>query len=262
MSMSSVPPLPRVAILGASSAAGLGVRGNSFAVRLAALVSASAVLQLARSTQTVAEVTEADLDRVRAFAPDLVVLSFGAAEAHLHPGRRLQQLVDRFAPASWRGVAGLEPRPYFSHRITRRLRQRVTSALKVAVKRVGIRLTGGYNRLPTDQFEEHLERLLRRLAHGHRTIVVVGLWSVDDAFFPGTNPLLAANDRVIAAVVGRHPGVVLVRPAGLDRWADFLHDHAHLADSGHDKLAAAVLAALRAGGALAGAPTASTRGNP
>lgn len=236
----------RVAVLGSSHSAGLGVHGRSFAVRAAERLGASETLQLSRSAQLVDEVGAETIARVAGFGPGLVVLSFGAAEGHVHPSRLLQAVLDRFAPASWRGPDGIEPRPYFSRRPARRLAQRAVSRAKVLVKRALIAVTGGFHRLAAEDFEAGLRDLLDRL--GPAPKVLVGLWPVDDRMFPRSNPVLLRHDAILRAVAAERDDAVYVDAArAVRRWDDFLEDHAHLNDEGHERVAALVVAASRAG---------------
>jgi lysophospholipase L1-like esterase len=234
----------RVAVVGSSHSAGLGVYGRSFATRAAELLGAAEILQLSRSAQVVAQVADDALGAVRAFGPDLVLVSFGAAEGHVHPSRVLQRLLDRFAPVGWRGPDGIEPRPYFSRRPCRRRAQRAVSRLKVLVKRALIAVTGGFSRLSPADFEAGLRDVLDRL--GPAPKVLVGLWPVDDRMFPRSNPVLRRNDAILRAVAAERDDAVYVDTAGVvRRWEDYLDDHAHLSEAGHDRVAARIAAAVR-----------------
>jgi len=233
----------KVAILGGSSSLGLGVHGRSYAVRYAERLGDDVeTVQLSRSAQTVAEVTPEMLARIRDFDPDVVILSFGAAEGHVHPSRFLQALLDRFAPKSWRGPAGMEPRPYYSRTRAKRLRQKLVSRSKIAVKRLIIGVSGGYHRLPSEVFEARLRELLDEL--GPATKVLMGLWRVDDHKFPRSNPVLQHNDGILRAVAAGRDDVRYVPTAdAVHYWNDFLDDQAHLNDAGHDKIADLILRA-------------------
>ncbi|GGQ40360.1 SGNH/GDSL hydrolase family protein [Couchioplanes azureus] len=235
----------KVVFLGGSSTLGLGVRGRSYAVRYAERLGPDVeTLQLSRSAQTVADVTPETLERIRAFRPDVVILSFGAAEGHVHPSRFLQALLDRFAPQSWRGPAGMEPRPYFSRTRTKRARQVLVSGTKVLVKRAIIGLTGGYHRLPSDVFEARLREILDEL--GPATKVLMGLWRVDARKFPRSNPVLRHNDGLLRSIAAERADVRFVDTADAVRyWDDFLDDRAHLNDAGHDRVAGLILHATR-----------------
>jgi lysophospholipase L1-like esterase len=234
----------RVAVVGSSHSVGLGVGGRSFAVRAAELLGASETLQLSRSAQLVSQADAATVDAVAGFAPSLVIVSYGAAEAHVHPSRLLQALLDRCAPASWRGPAGIEPRAYFSRRPARRLGQLAVSRTKVLVKRLLIALTGGFHRLGAAAFEASLRGLLDRL--GPAPKILVGLWPVDERMFPRSNPVLAGHDAILRRVAAERPDAVYVDAAAVvRRWDDFLDDHAHLNDTGHQRVAALIAEASR-----------------
>jgi lysophospholipase L1-like esterase len=235
----------KVAILGASSPLGLGVRGRSYGVRVGESLGPGAeILQLSRSALTVADVEPSTLEQIREFAPDLIILSFGAAEAYVHPSRFLQALLDRFAPQSWRGPGGMEPRPYYSNARLKRLRQCLVSRAKVQVKRLIIACTGGFHRLPSAEFAERLREVLDQLGPAQK--VLVGLWRVDDYMFPRSNPLLARNNALARDIAAERDDVLFISTADEVRyWDDFLADHAHLNDHGHDRIAEMILEATR-----------------
>lgn len=230
-------------MLGDSHAAGLGVRGRSYAVLLAERAGAE-LLQLARTTQTVDEIGPAQLDLIRDFDPDLVIVSCGAAESFVHPSRLVQRLLDRFAPRGWRGVAGLEPRPYFSGRRVRRLRQRVSSSVKILLKRLIIPVTGGYQRVPVAAFARRLGWLLDSLPAG-TPVVLTGLWPVGERGFPRSNAALRAADATLREAAAARPDARYFATYHLvERWGDYLEDRAHLNDTGHARLATHLLHAL------------------
>ncbi|WP_432830737.1 hypothetical protein [Dactylosporangium sp. CA-092794] len=234
----------RLVILGGSSSLGLGVRGRSYAVRVGELIGVDVeVLQLSRSAQTIADVEPAMVEQIRRFRPDLVILSFGAAEAHVHPSRWLQAVLDRFAPRSWRGPAGMEPRPYFSSRRYRALRQRIVSAAKIRLKRIIVGLTGGFHRLSSEEFDRCLRELLDRL--GPVPKVLVGLWSIDDYMFPRSNPVLSRNDTLLQLIARDREDVIFVPTRdAVEYWSHFLLDHAHLNDRGHDVVARLIMTGI------------------
>ncbi|MFI5494840.1 SGNH/GDSL hydrolase family protein [Actinoplanes sp. NPDC051859] len=231
----------KVVFLGGSSTLGLGVQGRSYAVRYAEKLGADVeTLQLSKSAQTVADVAPETLAQIRDFRPDVVLLSFGAAEGHVHPSRFLQRILDRFAPQSWRGPAGMEPRPYFSKTRTKRLRQVLMSGTKVQVKRAIIAVSGGYHRLPSDEFDAGLRKILDEL--GPATKVLIGLWRVDPYKFPRSNPVLRHNDELLQAIAAERDDVRFVNTAdAVHYWDDFLADHAHLNEAGHDRVADLIL---------------------
>ncbi|GAA2506224.1 SGNH/GDSL hydrolase family protein [Winogradskya humida] len=229
----------RLAVLGDSHAAGLGVYGRSYAVRLAERLGAD-LLPLARTTQTVDEIGGDELLRLRAFAPTAVIVAFGASEGFVHPSRVLQRLLDRFAPRSWHG---LEPRPYYSRKRARRWRQRVVSGAKVLVKRALIGVGGGFQRLPSPGFEDHLLALLDSLDPGVPKIMI-GLWRVDDRAFPRSNDRLRDNDEILRSIAAGRADVIHVPTWDAVGAGDFLEDGAHLNDRGHDRVAGLILRQL------------------
>jgi lysophospholipase L1-like esterase len=239
-----LPAEPKVAVLGDSVIAGIGVRGRSYARAVAKELNAAHLLQLARSTHTILDAV-GHIDRLREFEPDLVIVSVGGSDGLVHAGVAMQKLLDRFAPKSWQGIEGLEPRPWFSDERMEKWRQKATSAAKLIVKRIGVKLTGGYRRVPPEQFKPAVEELFAGLDSLNCNIVIMGLPRADDKLWPGTNAGAPDYLGAILAGVRRYPNFFYVDPEPLVvRWDDFCVDHAHFNESGHAKVTAAILAEL------------------
>jgi lysophospholipase L1-like esterase len=241
---STSPPQLKVALLGDSVIAGLGVHGRSYGRIVAEELGASQVLRLARSTHTILNAV-GHLGRLREYEPDLVIVSVGGSDCIVHAGRAVQNLLDRFAPKSWKGIEGLEPRPWFSGEKAERGRQRVTGTVKLVVKRVGIALTGGYRRVPPVQFEPALQELLAALDGIGCIVAMVSLHEVDDRLWPRSNASAREYNATTRAHLATYPRVVYLDPNPLlRRWEDFCADHAHLNEHGHARVASMLLDAL------------------
>lgn len=237
---------PRVALIGDSVMAGLGVRGKSFGMLIAQQLAASEVLVLARSEWTVLHAVDS-LPRLQSFQPDLVLCAIGGSDAMVHVGRTAQNLISRFGPKSWRGTAGLEPRPWFSSKRLLRYRQVAGTAAKLVVKNIGVRCTGGYRRVEPDVFAETYPHLLNELLATGATVVCICPAGVDELFFPRTTRSGREYLPVLLQAAADRPDVVLVETDDLLRkWEDYLPDHAHLNPAGHRKVADSVISALAA----------------
>jgi lysophospholipase L1-like esterase len=240
-----LPASPFVATVGDSVIAGLGVGGRSYAKLVAEQLDASRFLRLSRSTNTVHD-SVGNLDRLRVERPDLVIVSVGGSDGLVHAGSWVQRTLDNHGPKSWQGMQGLDPRTYLSGGRRQRVRQRVTSFVKVSVKHVGIRLTGGSRRVEPDSFSEGVRDLLAGLAELECVVVVVGVHAPDEKLFPRSPASLLEYERLTLAELANYPDFAYVSPKGLlHMWNDFLVDRAHFNDSGHAKVAEAVLKTLR-----------------
>ena len=218
--------------------------GRSYAKLVAERLEASRTLRLCRSTYTVLDAVD-KLDRVHAQRPDVAIVSVGGSDGLVHAGAWVQRMLDNHGPKSWQGMQGLDPRAYLSGTRRQRVRQRATSLIKVTVKHVGIRLTGGSRRVDPDAFADGVRDLFAGLAELDCVVIVVGLHMPDEKLFPRSTASLLEYERLTTAALASHPDFVFVRTQGLlDTWDDFLVDHAHFCESGHAKVAQAVLAAL------------------
>lgn len=239
-----LPPSPTVAIVGDSVLAGLGVNGRSYGKILAERVQAGRFLRLARSTHTVLDAVT-NLPKLQDARPDLTIVALGGSEGLVHAGSWVQRMLDKHAPKSWQGVQGLDPRPWYTGSRRERVRQKVTSFIKVAVKHIGIRLTGGYRRVEPEPFRLALEAFLDGAVAAGGVVVCVGVVPPDEKLFPRSTASLGEYNRIIREAAAVR-GLLYVDPTDLlHRWDDFIIDHAHYNESGHDKVAHAVLELLR-----------------
>jgi hypothetical protein len=238
----SVPARPRTVLLGGSTSFGLGVRGRPYGVRVADALDAAELLNLTSSGPLIDEDVAA-LDRIAEFRPEPAIISGGVAEQIVHPSPALQRVIEGFAPATWHGVAGLEPRPYFSTSSRRRrVRQRMVSRAKTGVKRTALRM-GGHQRMPLHTVREHLLAVLTGLQSMGASTVFIGAFPVDDHLFPGTAAAFERLTEMFTEVVGGAASTVLVHP-DVHVWDDYLADHLHFNDAGHERVAAQILAEL------------------
>ena len=237
----------RVVVIGDSLAAGMGLgrRGARFGPVAAAELRPDAFLDLSRPSRTTSDAV-AMLDKVAEFRPTVAFVCCGGTEALVHPGAGVQKLIERFAPKSWHGVAGLHPQTHYSSIRGRRVRQFASSWARVATKHVLVRCTRAEPRVPPAEFGASLSALLQGLDElGCRTYVVA-MCHIDDALFPKSERALAeANVEIDRAVKATDSAkVVSVRDEML-YWDDFLPDHAHWSVSGHRRLATKLVAAVQ-----------------
>ncbi|MHA3702946.1 SGNH/GDSL hydrolase family protein [Jatrophihabitans sp. YIM 134969] len=241
-----MPARPRVVALGDSVIAGYGTGGRSYVDEIAGRLDADRVMSYARSTFTVLDAVRM-LDRVQRFEPDLALVNLGGSDGLVHAGEAVENLLARFAPKSWRGVEGLEPKPR-GRAATKigELRQQATGLAKLVLKHIGVRLTGGYRRVTPDRFEPEFETVVRTLTEAGVFVVVVGLHTPDERLWPRSTASGHEYEAATQRVLTRYPDAVFVDPRPvLLRWDDFLVDHAHFSETGHHKVADLIWAALQ-----------------
>lgn len=235
-----------VAVLGDSSSVGFGTGGRSYAIQLSEKLGAELVAVIAGLGKTTAVALETDLSTIAGLHADVVVVQTGMADSLLHPGQRLQRWIEHFVPETWHGVDGLERRAVFEPNRWHRARQQVAAAAKTALKRTLITVSRGYTRMLPAEYSQCLDRLLTGIEAAGGVVVSIGIYRIDQRYFPRQDNAIAPFVAARRAVLARHPNVVSVEPDEvLVRWGDFLDDHAHWSAAGHERVADHIVRRLK-----------------
>ncbi|GAA4556803.1 SGNH/GDSL hydrolase family protein [Pseudonocardia xishanensis] len=233
----TIPANPRIAVLGDSLAAGLGVRENSYPRFLARDLQAEAILMKAKASRRVDECT-ALVPRLEKFAPDLVLISTGQTESLLHPRKAVEQIIDAHGPDNWKGVVGLDARPFYSADPRKRAREVGTTVAKIAVKNLTIRLGGGRPRMPHEQYRRELDTFLDAMELRGWPVIVAGVGFVNPVLYPRSRRNLEVVESLQQELIAARPNARYVRLNGLVDFArETLADRCHPSVYGHRKIA-------------------------
>jgi hypothetical protein len=134
----------------------------------------------------------------------------------------------------------MDPRPFYSQQLRRRVFQRIESETRWRVKNLLIR------RFPTEQqmgereYAGNLQRLVEELSvRGCRTLIISHV-DIDERWFPGSASTLTRYAE-IGADVARGCEVGHMSSRGVvNRWQDFAVDHFHFNDAGHAQMAKSI----------------------
>jgi lysophospholipase L1-like esterase len=230
-----VAAICRVVVFGDSIADGLGARGRGFPVLVAERLGVE-LLNLSASACMV-DTSVSVVGSCR--SGDLVVVMHGITEAipRVLPARL------RWIPARWAGPARMDPRPYYSSRLGRRILERIDSAVRWRVKR--LLMHGSTATLMTpDDYARNLDLLLTAAASKATMVIVISGCQVNDRFYPHAQTALRRYSTITRESAGRHGVACADVSQALDRWRDFLADDFHPSSRGHEKLASVVLSAV------------------
>lgn len=218
------------ALFGDSVANGLGVRDRRYADLLRDLYG-SELVDFSGSAMPVHE----SLSRLRESHEsfDVAIIAHGLTEAIVRP----DQSALRFLPSRWRRFGWMDPRPYYSRSLTKRIPQAVESAVRWRTKNLFIRAFGGTQIMDIDTFESQLDALLEELIRRGTKTIVLGPTELDPRFFPGS-PTQVANFSAVAQEAAIRSEATFVSMAGqLSLWSDYLADHLHPNREGHARIA-------------------------
>lgn len=222
---------PRVILFGDSIAMGLGVRRRKYGLLLADGLDGK-LIDYSHTGWTVTQSLAAYLEAPQ--AGEVAVIAHGITEPILRP--ILPSWVP--LPRRWRRLGWMDPRPYFSTRAHRRTMEMLESAIRWRVKNLLMRAFGSHQLASLEIFAQDLSRLKNECEARGARVVVLGPPDIDDRFFPGS----VYQQLRYSRVAERIGGADFVPVAGaIDRWGDYLLDHFHPNDEGHEAIARRVL---------------------
>jgi lysophospholipase L1-like esterase len=223
-----------IALFGDSIANGFGIRGRPYGQQVADALGLR-LLDLSASARQITQWRDLLTDD---FRPDVAIIAHGITEAIVRPTpAQLRRL-----PRRWRAPGEMDPRAYYSSRLSRRVLERGESALRWRV-RVALIRTGRTHRLTDpDVYEDALRQLVSELEGRGTRVVILGPPDLDEKFYPGT-PASFMQYMEAARRVG---GEFVPLSGRLDRWADYCPDRLHPNQAGHTRVGRILLAHLAA----------------
>jgi hypothetical protein len=196
------------------------------------------------------------LPLIRTLQPTRTFVLRGALESIARPVPAVHGNWPLWVPASWRGLAALDTRCYFSSTSVRRIKQQVADALKQRVRN-HLSRTCGYARLmDIDEFARETRSLLSCVSNISKRVHVLTLPPVSNDTFPTSSAEFHNKNRAMLGVA-RELGipdrdVVSLGDAGLQFERDFYRDGFHPNLRGAAKIAETIATTLE----LEGSPRA------
>ena len=231
----------RILIIGDSIAEGLGVQGSSYGDQLRAQLEKAgnevALLNLSHTGYQISDSYKL-LPVAFGFSPNFIIVAHGITEAIKRP----KQKAMRFVPPRWRQKGWLDPRPYYSRRLLKRLPQQVESALRWRWKGCLIRSFGGETWTSQPDFSEAVNGLVYAiLDHTSAQVILLTQCGLDERFYPGSPASLREYQTIVERIALSYRSTARVHICDvsqkLKKWDDFFVDHFHPNLMGHQKIA-------------------------
>lgn len=223
----------KLTIFGGSTAAGLGVKDQSYAAILARRLG----LEFDNLAGSSAQITDSIEFVDKAAGSEVVLVMHGSGEALIRPTDRSL----RFMPPRWRRRGWMDPRAYYSSKWYRRIPQKIESAIRWRVKVTLIRLSGGNHLIDIDTYLGTTAKFVERLQQlGVRQIVFIGSAAMDARYFPYSAELIARYDAATKDLVENYGATFVDVLDVCERWGDYFGDHLHPNVDGHRRLADAI----------------------
>lgn len=223
----------RFGFFGDSIGAGLGVGEGRYPVTLSRMLKAD-LHDYSHTGYTASDSLNAF--RRHPCQLDLAVIAHGTTEPVPRP--KLEGIP--FVPERWKKLGWTDPRPFYSARMLRRLVEIVESGTRWRFKNLVCALRGPSYLMTRSQFISAMDSLIEEVRGFSPTVRIVILTAghVDDRYFRGAR----SQFRLYANAV-RHldSDLTLSIEAFVRPWDDYLFDHFHLNQSGHDRVALGIV---------------------
>lgn len=219
----------RLLLLGDSVANGLGVRDRRYGKLIASRLGLD-LIDLSHTGWTVAD----SLDALNRLLPDaradVALVAHGVTEAILRPTPRAL----KYLPSRWRRRGWMDPRPYYSRKLRKRLPEKIESAVRWRIKAFILHNTKESHRLMSrGDYADGVVALVQLLKDRGARVIVVGPPAIDSRYFPRSQE---AQNEYRQELVGRGLSPIDIATR-LNCWEDYFLDHFHPNESGHEKMA-------------------------
>lgn len=225
--------MPRLVVFGDSVAAGMGVRGATYAQ----LVAEALDLDLVDFSDVAMPITHS----LKQYSNqpgsyELAIIAHGITEAIPRPA---QELISKMPPR-WRRDGWMDPRPYYSSHRRKRVGQRIESAVRWRVRNLLLRLRPPRYVMTLERYTTSVIELATQLTQRGTYVILLGPPDIDQRRFPGSGERTAEYWSAV-----KHVGDVSVDLMGqLPRWSSYCADRFHPNDAGHEQIAKMILTAI------------------
>lgn len=175
--------------------------------------------------------------------PDIIVFAHGNTEAIVREQRKYL----KFMPRRWRRPGWMDPRPYYSTRKTRRWLEKIESGLRWRIKSTLIKVFGGKQWMSLTEFQTHTTDFTKTiLTHNTKTnIIILTPGHIEEKYFPGSPESMGRYTEVLQEVyeLNKSANRVFICDSSqyLHKWDDYFMDRFHPNESGHNKIAEALM---------------------
>lgn len=131
------------------------------------------------------------------FNPDIVLSFYGNVDGMIRPKTTGKVNFYSLLPKRYKKNGMLDPRPFFSSNWKRRIFEYIDSYIRYNLKKILLKLQGGYCWVELDSFYLQYQKLLNKLNNGNRLFFLVSTVIVDEYYFPGTNKSYDSYNSII-----------------------------------------------------------------
>ena len=239
----------KIVTVGDSIAEGLGVKGCCYSdllrKRLDERGIATTLLNLAHTGFQISD-TRKMLARIIEEEPDVVVVAHGVTEAIMRPAQNAM----RYVPKRWQPRGWLDPRPYYSRKLLKRVYQFMESEVRWRLKVFLMARYGSETSMSRASYEHFLQEFIEDLLTSTKAhIILLTPCALDEQYFPlspRSFQCYQGSTSQVAALFGKTSRVQFCDVSNrLDQWSDYFNDHFHPNVQGHEKIADALQETLR-----------------
>lgn len=176
-------------------------------------------------------------------APDFLVIAHGITEAIVRPQKKYL----RYLPKRWRRPGWMDPRPYYSTRLLTRWLQKIESGARWRCKASLIKVFGGETWMSLELFNKNITEFVQVLLNHNSKLNIIFLApsDIEEKYFPFSQESMKCYREELQKIQTQFHYTKRVHFCDssnyLNKWDDYQDDRFHPNESGHDKIADALL---------------------
>lgn len=174
-------------------------------------------------------------DKIKDTNPDVILIFLGSVDAMVRPQKRL---LWNILPNRYKKNGMLDPRPFYSSKIYKKIPQKIDSWIRLHLKLILLKINGTYSWVTKDRFKKEYEIFLKKFVNTN--IIMVSPVYVDEKYFPKSNENLLSYLEVVKELAFKYKKSFLdVYHLQMQKnWNEIYNsDHFHPNESGYTWLA-------------------------
>lgn len=118
---------------------------------------------------------------------DIVIIGYGNVDGMLRPNLSSKYNIYKYLPNRYKKNGMLNPRPYYSNKIYKKIFQKIDSLIRWNLNRILLKIQGTTTLVSLEEFQQEYFNVIEKNFKNTKKIILLSTVKVSDKYFPGTN---------------------------------------------------------------------------